>query len=93
MLQSVEPLREELLQNVSDVALLNTDTVNGAPAQVYAYTLHAEDVISRSKLWVKTTNGLPVKLETASQFAGDQTSATQLITYDPSITIDAPPTR
>lgn len=92
LLQRVEPLRTEVLQGITDTALADTDTVNGVPAQIYTYTFHAENVTTKARLWVATRNGLPVKLETHSQLAGEQTSATQLITYDPQITIDAPPT-
>lgn len=90
MLQSAEPLREDMIAQITDVAFVRTETVNGVAAHVYTYTTHLDDVNSTATLWVSAANGLPIKIEADSQVAGNPARGTQTITYDPHITINAP---
>ena len=90
VLQNVDPLGEALLQTITDVALVGTDSVDGVAAQVYTYTARTDDLSSTAKLWISTANGLPIKIESDGQVGGTSTHGTETITYDPDITIEAP---
>ena len=89
-LLSPGPLGEALNQTATNVALVGTDTVNGTAAQVYAYTTRLDNQAISVKLWVDTATGLPVQIQSDSQRNGETVHGIETITYDPSITIDAP---
>jgi hypothetical protein len=79
-------------KTISDVQYVGQDNVNGASAQVYTYTssvdLSGQTVTSQVKMWI--ANGLPVRQEINGEFAGIKSKTVQVITYDPSIKIEAP---
>ncbi len=86
---------DELGAMFSDVRAAGADTVNGEPTRVYTYTSitdlgEAGTVSSSVKLWVSSRTGLPVKQEVEGEAAGVKSKTTQLIEFDPTITIEPP---
>jgi hypothetical protein len=79
-------------KTVSNVQYLGQDNLNGVSTQVYSFTssvdLSGETVTSQVKMWV--ANGLPVRQEINGEFAGVKSKTVQVISYDPSIKIEAP---
>ena len=90
LLQTAEPLREELVQQITDVKQAGTAMVDGVATRVYTYTQHADGLDSSATLWIDTARGLPVKIDSVSQTENGTAHGTETITYDPAITIDAP---
>ena len=88
--RNTEPFREAALQTATDVTRIGSDTVNGVAAQVYTYIFRAADQSSSSKVWINSTNGLPIKIETDNLLGGSPAHGTETMTYDPTITVNSP---
>jgi hypothetical protein len=85
---------EEAMNNIKDVSYVGADTAGGTPAQVYQYTesmtVSNQTITSQVKEWIGIANGLPVKIQVESEYAGIKSTSVQEIQYDSSITIEAP---
>ena len=79
---------------IKTATLSGSETLNGISAHVYDYTssgpLMGMQVDSSSKMWVDEKTGLPIKVVTTSTVSGSTTTFTQLISYDPTIKVQAP---
>lgn len=79
---------------ISNVVLVGTEDVNGTPAKHFTFTytnnISGVDILSNVDMWVGVDNGLPIKQVIAGTANGNPYQAQQDITYDPSITIEAP---
>ena len=79
-------------KSVSNVQYLGQDNLDGVSTQVYSFTssadLGGETITSQVKMWV--ANGLPVRQEIDGEYSGIKSKTVQVITYDPSIKIEAP---
>jgi hypothetical protein len=79
-------------KTVSNAQYLGQEDLNGVSTQVYSYTstvdLSGDTVTSQVKMWI--ANGLPVRQEINGEFAGIKSKTVQVITYDPSLKIEAP---
>jgi outer membrane lipoprotein-sorting protein len=78
------PKMIEDLRNGTDARLVGTDTVDGVAVNVYQYTMKNPTGItgtSVSKVWIATSDNLPRKMETESEFNG-KTSKTHVTYYD-----------
>ncbi|MGD9562466.1 MAG: hypothetical protein AB7F88_09645 [Pyrinomonadaceae bacterium] len=75
----------------SDVRYAGDDTIDGRPAFVYAY--HSKGPTSRgendSKLWVGSSDGLPIKIE-AIYTSGEAKSMTIEYDYETPVSIEPP---
>ncbi|HSX59685.1 MAG TPA: hypothetical protein VLF18_05760 [Tahibacter sp.] len=81
---------DELARDL-DVTALGDDTVDGAAAKVYAYTV-TEPAKSDVKVWIAVATGMPIQLESSGRFMGVK-STTRLRYYDyddPTIRVYAP---
>ncbi|MBN2501675.1 MAG: hypothetical protein JXB38_12910 [Anaerolineales bacterium] len=95
---------EELEATLQDLQYLGTETLNGELADVYSYqsqtTIGESQVPQTSRLWLGASDGLPYKIVIDGQIAtmdartgkieGIPAVTTQVITYDPDLTIEAP---
>lgn len=97
MAQMSSGMVDEFATTTSDVKAVGTETVDGQEAMVYSYVLDMNkstsmklDVVSSVKLWVSTASGLPIKQQIEGEAMNVKSTSTQLIEYDPSITIEAP---
>lgn len=85
---------EEAEASISDVQLLGQDTVNGESTTVYQYrstgVLEGTEVSSMVKLWVRDSDGLPIKQEIIGEAGGIESTTIQEIEYDPTISIEPP---
>jgi hypothetical protein len=95
---------EELEATLQDLQYLGRETLNGEPVDVYSYqsqtTIGESQVPQTSSLWLGVADGLPYKIVIDGQIAtmdartgkieGIQAVTTQVITYDPDLTIEAP---
>ena len=79
---------------IQSATLSGSETLNGINARIYDYTssgkLMGMQVDSSSKMWVDEKTGLPIKVVTTSTVSGSTTTFTQLISYDPTIKVQAP---
>jgi outer membrane lipoprotein-sorting protein len=79
---------------IQSAKLTGNETLNGINARIYEYTssgqLMGMQVDSTSTLWVDEKTGLPIKVVANSTVGGSTTTYTQLITYDPTIKVQAP---
>lgn len=83
---------ESLGIKISDVKFVGPDVVNGTPTWVYSFvsTLPEANFKSAGKMWIGVANGLPLKQEAEGEFGGIKSKTVQLITYDPSLKVEAP---
>jgi hypothetical protein len=85
---------ESLGVKITNVKLVGQDTVNGTPASVYSYDSSfgegADAYTANAKIWIGVANGLPLKQESTGAPGGVKSKTTQVIVYDPSITIEPP---
>jgi hypothetical protein len=79
---------------IKTATLSGSETLNGIATRIYDYassgTLMGMQVDSSAKMWVDEKTGLPIKVVTTSTAMGSTTTFTQLISYDPTITVKAP---
>ena len=88
---------EQLAQN-ADIKFVGADTLDGAPALVYEYTLTGElakNIKSTSKTWIGATDNLPRKIETEGELQSTgqplKTKTTIIYTgYNSDIKIEPP---
>jgi hypothetical protein len=80
---------------ISDVVLVGPESVGGVPALAYTFTytnnVGGTLITDHDKMWVGVDNGLPIKQVVDGEVSGVVFHNEQTITYDSSITIDAPP--
>jgi hypothetical protein len=85
---------EAAIAIIKPATLSGSETLNGIAARIYDYTssgqLMGVQVDSSSKVWVDEKTGLPIKVVTTSTVSGSTTTFTQLISYDPTIKVQAP---
>lgn len=79
---------------ISDVVLVGTEDVSGTAAKHYTFTytndISGVTIQNTVNMWVGVDNGLPIKQVIDGTANGAPYEAAQTITYDPSITIEAP---
>jgi outer membrane lipoprotein-sorting protein len=76
------PQMIEDLRSSADPKLVGADTVDGIPTNVYQYTVKNPAGMtgtSVAKVWIATTDNLPRKMETESDFSGKHSKT--LVTY------------
>ncbi|MCA1816305.1 MAG: hypothetical protein LC746_07855 [Acidobacteria bacterium] len=82
------------LAKAADVRLVGADTLDGAPALVYEYTMtNPAGMILKStaKTWVSVADGLPRKTESESEMNGVKTKSVATLTdYNSDIKIELP---
>ena len=88
---------EILTETSSNAAKVGNETVNGQETVVYSYDMDMNksssmkmDMKSAVKIWVRTSDGLPIKQEVSGEAMGVKSVSTQEIEYDPSIKIEPP---
>ena len=85
---------EAAISIIQTVKLAGNETLNGKNARIYEYTtsgkLMGMQVDGTTRLWVDEKTGLPVKSVADSTAGGYTSSSTQLISYDPTIKVQAP---
>ena len=86
-----------LTETSSNAAKVGNETVNGQETVVYSYDMDMNksssmkmDMKSAVKIWVRTSDGLPIKQEVSGEAMGVKSVSTQEIEYDPSIKIEPP---
>ena len=91
-----DPQIVDYLRKSTDIKLIGTDTLDGAPMWVYEYTFQfdksgSSEAAHKSKVWVATADGLPRRVDTESEVSGVATKMTTTYTdYNSDIKI-APP--
>jgi hypothetical protein len=79
---------------VSDFKEIGRETIEGTPATVYEFMAAAkidnQTLHNKNKLWVRLSDGLPIKRQVDGESAGVRYTTTHTITYDPSIKIELP---
>lgn len=88
---------EILTETSSNAAKVGNETVNGQETVIYSYDMDMNksssmkmDMKSAVKIWVRTSDGLPIKQEVSGEAMGVKSVSTQEIEYDPSIKIEPP---
>jgi outer membrane lipoprotein-sorting protein len=85
---------EQLLGFVTEAKLVGEEEINGEPARVYEYTTESDmigfDATALSKMWVRKSDGLPVRMEATSTVDDVETTMVSNIEYDKSIKVEAP---
>jgi hypothetical protein len=81
---------------ISDVRLVGPEDINGIPALAYTYTytstVQGTLITNKDEMWVGVDNGLPVKQVVDGELNGVVYHSEQTITYNPSVSIEAPTT-
>lgn len=98
LLQQMNTLGAEMIAEVaSDVTKVGTETVDGQEAVLYTYNIDMNkstsmkmDVQSAVKIWVRTSDNLPIRQEVVGEAMGMKSSTVQTIEYDPNIAVEAP---
>lgn len=79
---------------ITDVNLVGTEDVDGAPADVYTFTYTNSTLnpplVSSDKMWVDEASGLPVQQMVDGEYNGSVYHTEQMVQYDSNITIEAP---
>ncbi|MFN8445308.1 MAG: hypothetical protein U0175_31255 [Caldilineaceae bacterium] len=88
---------EMLAETASNATKVGNETINGQDTVVYSYDMDMNksstmkmDVKSAVKIWVRTSDGLPIKQEISGDALGVKSVSTQEIEYDPNIKIEPP---
>ncbi len=98
LLHQMNAMSSELLTEIaSDAAKVGNETVDGQETVLYTYNMDMNksstmkmDMKSAVKLWIRTSDNLPIKQEVSGEAMGIKSVSTQVIEYDPTITIEAP---
>ena len=89
-----ESIINDAIGIIQSVKLTGNETLNGINARIYDYSssgkLMGMQVDSTSTLWVDGKTGLPIKVVTNSTVNSSTSTFTQLITYGPTIKVQAP---
>jgi outer membrane lipoprotein-sorting protein len=91
-----DPQTVDYLRKSTDIKLIGTDTLEGAPMWVYEYTFQfdksgSSEAAHKSKVWVATTDGLPRRVDTKSEISGVASKMTTTYTdYNREIKIEPP---
>ena len=89
-----ESIINDAISIIQSAKLTGNETLNGISARIYDYTssgqLMGMQVDSTSSLWVDEKTGLPIKVVMNSTVGGSTSTYTQLITYDPTLKVQAP---
>lgn len=98
MLHQMNVMSSEILaETASNAAKVGNETINGQETVVYSYDMDMNkstsmkmDMKSAVKLWIRTSDGLPIKQEVSGEAMGVKSVSTQEIEYDPNIKIEPP---
>jgi hypothetical protein len=79
---------------MKEVKQVGTEDLNGQKVRVYEYTSEGSmmgiDSKSTTRIWVRESDGLPLKQINDGEAAGVRSITTQTIEYDPNIKVEAP---
>lgn len=98
LLHQMNAMGAEILTEIaSDATKVGNETVDGQETVLYTYNMDMNksttmkmDMKSAVKLWIRTSDNLPIKQEVTGEAMGMKSISTQVIEYDPTITIEAP---
>jgi hypothetical protein len=84
----------ELATKIFDVQSEGPFELNGQGTHVYRYTtvtgIQGNPIQSTTRLWVRDSDGLPLKQEVQGTVGDIETTIVQLFTYDPAMRVEAP---
>ncbi len=79
---------------MKDVKQVGTEDLNGQKTRVYEYltegTMMGVESKSTTRMWVRESDGLPLKQINDGEAAGVKSLTTQTVEYDPNIKVEAP---
>lgn len=85
---------EELAGKIGAVVHEGQFDLNGQATQVYRYEtltgVEGNPITSVTRLWVRDSDGLPVKQEVVGKVSDTESTTVMTFTYDPAMTIEAP---
>lgn len=88
------PCSEERFQTITNVTLLNSETLDEKPTMVYSFESLgiSEDPksIVQTKIWISLETGLVLRSESKIVDQGTTLTTLHIYTYDPNIKIEAP---
>ena len=95
MAENLNPERlETLMGTITEAALVGEEQIDGQAAQVYEYSARQEmmgmEATTKTRLWVRIKDGLPLRQEVESDAVGVQTHTVMTMEYDPGIRVAAP---